>query len=167
MRKIYCGGSFKFDYIYENCKIKAEKDYRSVLLGCEELLLKYSEGIRINGNVEYIGPFYFETDGMQDGDIVRTEWKMVQSCTDAVFLFDEASCPGTVCELTAASMLGKRVHIFYIRKSEGEETESTLHTPCWYPIIHSIAVNKHTCIYEYKSIDDAVAGICDMVKKWE
>jgi hypothetical protein len=89
---------------------------------------------------------------------------MVRNCTDAIFLLESAGCPGTVCELTAASMLGKRVHIFYLR-DEGE-TESLLHTPCWYPILHSLSVNENTSIYECKDLDDAVEKIVATVRKW-
>ena len=164
MKKIYCGGRFDFDYLKDGYKDAAAKDYRAVLLGDEELLLKRSASVKINEQTEYIGPFYFETDGMQDVDIVKSEWEMVKECTDAIFLLDEAACPGTVCELTAASMLGKRVHIFYIRKGDGEETESSLHTPCWYPIIHSLTVNENTSICECKDYEDAADKINALVR---
>ena len=167
MKKIYCGGSFNFDYLKCGDRDDAAEDYRAVLLGGADLLLERNGCVKINENVEYIGPFYFETDGMKDRDIVHSEWEMVKKCTDAIFLLDGAGCPGTVCELTAASMLGKRVHIFYIRKGEGEETESDLHTPCWYPIIHSLAVNEKTAICKCFSAEDAIGKICDTVKKWE
>ena len=163
MRKIYCGGRFNFDYLDEGYLDEAAKDYRAILLGDEELLLQRSTSVKINESAEYIGPFYFETDGMQDCDIVKSEWEMVRECTDAVFLLDDACCPGTVCELTAASMLGKKVHIFYIRAKAGEETESELHTPCWYPIIHSLTVNKNTSVCECKDYDDAAEKIKALV----
>lgn len=166
MRKIYCGGAFNFDYLNDGYREYAERDYRAMILGGANLLLERNECVKINENVEYIGPFYFETDGMKDHDIVQSEWDMVKNCTDAIFLLDGAGCPGTVCELTAASMLGKRVHIFYIRKADGEETESDLRTPCWYPIIHSLTVNANTCIYGYDSIAEATRAICDTVEKW-
>lgn len=166
MKKIYCGGRFDFDYLKDGYKDAAAKDYRAVLLGSGNRLLERSNRVRISDGVEYIGPFYFETDGMQDIDIVANEWEMVKNCTDAIFLLDDACCPGTVCELTAASMLGKRVHIFYIRKGDGEETESSLHTPCWYPIIHSSVVNSKSCAYECKSYADAAAKISALVSEW-
>jgi hypothetical protein len=126
--------------------------------------LQRAERVRIHENAEYIGPYYFETDGMQDRDIVQVEWEMVRNCTDAIFLLETADCPGTVCELTAASMLGKRVHIFYLR--DEQETESILRTPCWYPILHSIAVNPNTQIYECNTLDDAVCKVTETVYQW-
>ena len=164
MKKLYCGGRFHFDYLLDGYRENAAKDYRAVLLGNVDSLLKRSSGVQIHEKTEYIGPFYFETDGMQDRDIVQVEWEMVRNCTDAIFLLESADCPGTVCELTAASMLGKRVHIFYLR--DDRETESLLHTPCWYPLLHSISVNENTSLYECKDLDDAVERIVATVRKW-
>ena len=166
MRKIYCGGRFNFDYTEAGYREEAAKDYRAVLLGGADLLLKRSAGVRLSAGAEYIGPFYFETDGMAACDIVASEWEMVKNCTDAIFLLDGAACPGTVCELTAASMMGKRVHIFYLRKPDGEETESDLHTPCWYPILHSLEVNENTSVHACACAGEAVEMIKAMVEKW-
>ena len=166
MRKLYCGGTFQFDYLHADYYKQASGDYRAILLGSPDLLLQRSSGVKLPGDVEYIGPFYFESDGMVDRDIVQSEIDMVKGCTDAVFLLDGAGCPGTVCELTMASMLGKAVHIFYLRKPDGEETESTLHTPCWYPILHSSILNKSTTLHECSSMEDAVERICALVDSW-
>ena len=164
MRKLYCGGKFHFDYLLNGYVENAARDYRAVLLGDVKHLLYPGADLMIKEDMEYVGPFYFESDGMRDRDIVRTEWKMVQDCTDAIFLLESADCPGSVCELTAASMLGKRVHIFYLR--DESETESMLRTPCWYPIIHSIFINDNTRIYECKSLDHAVEKIVSTVRGW-
>ncbi|MBQ9746604.1 MAG: hypothetical protein IJW21_07245 [Clostridia bacterium] len=137
-----------------------------MLPGVAELLLTGSDSVRINDRVEYVGLFYFETDGMQDKYIVHSECEMVRACTDAIFLLDAASCPGTICELTAASMLGKRVHIFYLRRKSDEETESSLHTPCWYPILHSAEVNANTRICECTDMAEATEKICATVRGW-
>ena len=121
----------------------------------------------LNSETEYIGPFYFESDGMIDRDIVRKEMDMVNRCTDAVFLLDEAGCPGTICELTMASMLGKNVYLFYLHRPDDQETESALHTPCWYPIVHSCIVNEYTRIYACSSKEDAAEQICALVRSWQ
>ena len=167
MKKLYCGGSFCFDYQHADYREQAARDYRAALLGSTDLLLQRSDGVRINEGVTYIGPFYFESDGMMDRDIVRSETEMVKACTDAIFLLDEAGCPGTVCELTVASMLEKNVHIFYLRKASDEETESDLHTPCWYPILHSCIVNKKTRIHPCSSAEDAAEQIQKLVSSWK
>ena len=156
MRKFYCGGSFGFDYLQPNYQEQAAADYRAILLGSADLLLQRSDGVLLNAETLYIGPFYFESDGMLDRDIVKSEMDMVKNCTDAIFLLDNACCPGTICELTMASMLGKRVHLFYLRKADDEETESSLHTPCWYPILHSSIINENTRLCACGSLEDAL-----------
>ena len=156
MRKFYCGGSFGFDYLQPNYQEQAAADYRAILLGSADLLLQRSDGVLLNAETLYIGPFYIESDGMLDRDIVKSEMDMVKNCTDAIFLLDNACCPGTICELTMASMLGKRVHLFYLRKADDEETESSLHTPCWYPILHSSINNKNTRLCACGSLEDAL-----------
>ena len=141
MKKVYCGGAFDFDCQRPDYLQKAKEDYRAILLGDEEKLLQKQDFVLMKPDLAYIGPFYFETDGMVDKDIVGLEMKMVEDCTDAVFLLKDARCPGTITELTLASLLKKRVYIFYVRACAGEETESELTTPCWYPIRMSERLN--------------------------
>lgn len=141
MRKVYCGGAFDFDCQRPDYLQRAKEDYRTILLGDVNKLLQKQEFVFLNSNLAYIGPFYFETDGMVDKDIVGLESEMVENCTDAVFLLNGAGCPGTIAELILASTLKKRVYIFYVRARAGEETESELNTPCWYPIRMSERIN--------------------------
>ena len=167
MKRLYCGGCFDFDYQQANYRRQAAGDYRAILLGSADLLLQRSGGVKLHEGVIYIGPFYFESDGMVDRDIVRSEMEMVEACTDTIFFLDRAGCPGTVCELTAASMLGKNVHIFYLRKGDDEETESDLHTPCWYPILHSSIINEKTHVHPCSSGEDAAEQIQKLVSSWK
>ena len=167
MRKLYCGGSFCFDYLQENYYAQAAGDYRAILLGSADRLLQRSSGVSLGDKLTYIGPFYFESDGMEDRDIVQSEIDMVKNCTDAIFLLDGAGCPGTICELTMASLLGKNVYVFYLRKPDDQETESTLHTPCWYPILHSSILNKNTLLYPCSNTQDAVQQILALVTSWQ
>ena len=167
MNKLFCGGMFHFDYQQTDYRELASADYRAILLGSPDLLLQRSNGVQINTGTEYIGPFYFESDSMVDRDIVQNEIDMVRSCTDAIFLLDGSGCPGTICELTMAAMLGKTVHLFYLPRPDDEETESTLHTPCWYPILHSSIINEHTHLYPCASMRDAANRIQALVDTWE
>ncbi len=167
MRKLYCGGTFCFDYLNDDYLEHAAEDYRAILLGDRDLLLRKSEGVALSPGVTYIGPFYFEADGMTDEDIVRIESDMVRQCTDAVFLLDDASCPGTIGELTMASTMGKRVHIFYVRRPDTEETESRLHTPCWFPILLSRMINPETRLIECTGKEDAASKIVETVRGWK
>ena len=70
---------------------------------------------------------------MKDRDIVHTEMAQIERCTTAVFLLDGADCPGTVGEMVYAASLHKRLRVFYIQNEK--ETESTLRSPCWYPML--------------------------------
>lgn len=167
MRQLYCGGAFPFDPRNDDYLQRAADDYRAILLGSRDLLLQRSPGVPLGAQVTYIGPFYFETPDMQDADVVRNEMEMISRCTDAIFLLDDAACPGTICELTAASMLHKRVHIFYLRRADDQETESTLHSPCWYPILHSGLINADTSVCACSDYPEAVRRIAGLVRSWD
>lgn len=164
MKQVYCGGTFTFDCRDAAYRRAAALDYRARLLGSVDLLLQKQEYVTLREHVRYIGPFYFETEGMQDADVVACEMNMIRTCTDAVFLLDEGNCPGTISELTLAAMSGKRIAIFYIRRPDDEETESSLHTPCWYPILLSGLLNSRTAVYPCLDYDDASEKIAAYVR---
>ena len=123
MEYIYCGGRFDFDYLQDGYEQKAAEDYRTVLLGDVDKLLKNSGIVHLSDRLSYVGPYYFETDGMVDREIVETEKGQIDLCTLAVFLLDDAACPGTVAEMVYAASHGKKMQVFYIR--DETETEST------------------------------------------
>ena len=133
MERIYLGGRFHFDYLNSDYKEKASQDFRSLILGDAEMLLRNSGIIRLSEKLEYVGPYYFETEGMIDRDIVASEKEQIEKCTTAFFLLEDGRCPGTVSELLYAATLHKKIRIFYVR--DESETESALHSPCWYPMI--------------------------------
>ena len=164
--KIFCGGAFCFDYRENGFEIKAEKDYRAQLLGSVESLLrpKNAYGLKIKDNLVYVGPFYFETESMKAEDIICCEKEMIESCTDAIFLLDDAACPGTIAEMMYANSLGKTLHLFYVRHSVYEETESELHTSCWYPIQFCQMTNESTHLYTCSCIEDAADKILSFVE---
>ncbi len=133
MEYLYCGGRFDFDYLQAGYAQKAAEDYRAVLLGDVQKLLNNGGNVPLSDGLAYVGPYYFETDGMLDREIVETEMGEIERCTICIFLLDGAACPGTVAEMVYAAMLGKRMHVFYIR--DERETESALASPCWYPML--------------------------------
>ena len=133
MEYLYCGGRFDFDYLKDGYKKRAAEDYRVLLLGDADKLLKNAGVVRLSDRFSYVGPYYFETDGMLDREIVQTEKDQIERCTLAVFLLDGSACPGTVAEMVYAASLGKKLKILYIR--DPGETESTLSSSCWYPMI--------------------------------
>ena len=166
MIRLFCGGSFGFDCRDSGWREQAQSDWRAVLLGDVDRFLERSGEVVVLPGVSYVGPFYFESDGMLDHDIVAAELEMLRSCTDAVFLLSDGLCPGTVAELCAANHMGKRVHVFYLVAGEGDETESSLRTPCWYPIIQSQLLNPLTYVHPCASEAEAVEGIVRLVQGW-
>lgn len=138
--KIFCGGRFHFDYLEEEYIQKASEDYRAILLGDVNRLLRGSGTLKINDRISYVGPYYFETEGMIDRDIVETEMRMIEECDIAFFLLEDGACPGTVSEMIYAATLQKRMCMVYIRNEE--ETESSLRSSCWYPINMCRSINK-------------------------
>ncbi len=159
--KIFCGGAFCFDYSKDGYKDEASRDYRVNILGSTELLLNHKEheGVSINSKVTYIGPFYFETEDMKAESIIQCEKAMIERCDIAIFLLDNASCPGTIAEVIYANFLQKNLQIFYVKYQDNEETESELHTPCWYPIQFCLLTNKSVKIYPCACIEDAISKI--------
>ena len=111
-KEIYCGGAFCFDYRQDGYEVVAAKDYRAKLLGSVESLLwpKDADGVKLNDGFIYVGPFYFVTEDMEAEDIICCEKKMIESCSDAIFLLDDAACPGTITEVIYANSLGKILH---------------------------------------------------------
>ena len=164
--RIYCGGTFCFDTREEGYEVKAKDDYRAELLGSVKVLLKKKDvdGVRIGPNVVYIGPFFFETDDMVAEDIVMCEKQMIESCTDAIFVLDSAACPGSISEMIYANVLRKEIHVFYIQKDENTETESHLHTPCWYPILFCQMTNRHVHLYPCSDDEDAKHKVLKFVQ---
>lgn len=163
MDYLYCGGRFDFDYRDAYFEKKAAKDYRAILLNDVNKLLSSSDTILLSNSMAYIGPYYFETDGMLDQDIVETEKRQIERCTIAVFLLDNTPCPGTITEMVYAAALQKRVRIYFVKNTN--ETESVLQSPFWYPIIlcrkiDSSDVNIIAC----DSYDEARDGILKWIK---
>lgn len=167
MNKLYCAGAFNFYYLNDDYREKAKKDYRSALLGSEDLLLEKHDYVPLKQNLWYIGPFYFEAEGMTDELIVDSEVKMIRECTNAIFLLDGGCCPGTIAELTLASNLQKHVEIFYIKRNDNEETESRLHSPCWFAIIMSRINNPNTRVTSCSGYEDATKKIVQYINNFE
>ncbi len=167
MNKLYCGGNFNFDFLNSDYREKAKNDYRSVLLGSENLLLEKHDFVQVKENLRYIGPFYFESEGMVDELIVDSEIKMIRECTHAIFILDGGCCPGTIAELTLASDLNKYIEIFFIKRADNEETESRLHSPCWFPIIMSKINNPNTKITCCSSYQDATEKVIEYIKNFK
>lgn len=165
MNLLYCGGKFHFDYLREGYTDMVVEDYRAIILGDAHMMLKASDGIPVCECLTYVGPFYFESDGMVDYDIVESEKCQIEKCTVAIFLLEDGICPGTISEIIYASTLNKRIVIYYI--IDETETESNLHSACWYPIILSQKINgNNTEVIPCANIDEAKMKIKRQVREW-
>ena len=164
MESIYCGGRFYFDYQQEGYREKAAKDYRALLLDDVNLLLRGTGRVKLSDRLSYIGPYYFETDGMVDREIVEKEKGQIEECTYAFFLLDDGLCPGTIGEIIYAAALKKRICIFYV--ADENETESTLLSSCWYPIILCQMINgESTDVISCANLAEAAEKLLDRVKE--
>ena len=163
IRKIFCGGRFPFDCRDENYIEQAKQDYRAFLLKDVKRLLERAVEVKINDRVLYVGPFYFETKDMCDKDIVACEVEMIKECTDAIFLLEDGSCPGTVGEMVFAAGLGKHVIVFYV--VDEKETESVLQAPCWHPMLLTRCINVETDLVACEDQEDAVFKIMKYINE--
>ena len=166
-KKLYCGGSFDFDYTKPDYKSKASKDYRVIsVLKDLDTFLRGRKIVSLSQNLDYIGPFYCETDNMQGDEIVDTELRMIKESTDCIFVLDRANCPGTVTECIYAATLKKNIHIFYLQTNEQEETESDLHTYCWFTILSTLNINpENTQTYCVNKKEDFYTQITSLIEK--
>ena len=152
---LFCGGKFHFDYLEDDYREKAANDYRAILLGCPNRLLQRSDTAFLTDTISYIGPFYFECDEMKDDIIVKVEMDQIRRCTDAFFLLEDGLCPGTIAEMIYACTLQKKVRVFYVKTADTEETASSFHSPCWYPMIMCLRICPETEIIGCIDIEDA------------
>lgn len=164
VRKLFFSGEFPL--LDENNPVDSlKKDYRALILGdVRRLLYMPEEGkeIPLSDKVSYVGPFYFYGDTLCSRQIVSVENEMIHRCTDAVFLLENSSCPGSVTELVNAALLGKTIHIYYVALSS-ETPETEINSDQWYPIAFArMAGNNVTCT-ECRSRDEAIQKILSFV----
>ena len=167
MRKIYFGGGFPpIDYNHPEDSMR--NDFRAQILGDAKLLLypppeNKSMEIPISDNSLYVGPFFFYGEALQAKQTVHIENEMIHKCTDAVFLLENISSPGTVTELVNAALLGKNVHIFYISLDTGTP-ETEISSDQWYPIAFAQMVGNNIECIECDSLENARKRILSFAK---
>ena len=135
-KKLYCGGNFEFLY-KDFTPDKLESDYRTRILGGVDQFLRRPscKYVPLSPSLDYIGPFYFYEDELDGVRVVLNEYRMVDRCTHAVFLIDNASIPGTVAELVHASILDKDIAVFYVERTQDQgEPEQEICNMNWYPL---------------------------------
>lgn len=141
------------------------EDYRVLILGDVRRLLHLPEEdkeIPLSDKVSYVGPFYFYGDTLCSKQIVSVENEMIRRCTDAVFLLENNSCPGSVTELVNAALLGKTIHIYYVALSS-EMPETEINSDQWYPMAFALMAGKNVTCTECRSRDEAIQKILSFV----
>lgn len=129
-------------------------DFRSELVDItvynEESYIKDS-----NGNIKYnyVGPFYCEQASNGDvtstacNDIVKCENDAIEKCDEFIVYFDEHCSPGSITEIVLASLLNKKITIFF------KETNSkyNIKSENWYPITFAMLKADKVSIKPIKS----------------
>ena len=158
MRRFYFGGQFRFKY--KDCTLELlAQDYRSKILGDKnsQWINRPDCGyIDITDDVQYGGPFYFY-DQINSDTVVKVESSSIEAATDCIFVLSNDDAPGTVTEIIQATMLGKKVHIFYEMKDiPKEEVSSRFNSNLWYAITFASFSDNCVCILGYETYEDAV-----------
>ena len=117
----------------------------------------------LSDKVSYVGPYYFYGEEINAQQVVAVEKDMVHRCTDAVFLLENVSSPGTITEVVNAVLLGKNVHIFYVSLDSGSP-ETEINSDQWYPIAFAQMVGKNIHCVECGNRDEAIRRILSFVK---
>lgn len=166
MRKLYFGGGFpSLDINHPEESLK--KDFRVLILGDVMKLLflprESTSETHLSDNLSYVGPYFYYGEEISAKQVVAVENDMVHKCTDAVFLLENVSSPGTITEVVNAVLLGKNVHIFYVSLDNGiPETE--INSDQWYPIAFAQMVGKNVHCTECRNREEAVRRILSFVE---
>ena len=166
MRKLYFGGGFPpFDANHPEESMK--DDFRALILGDVRKLLYIPQGSKtetpLSDKVSYVGPYFFYGEEISATQVVAVENDMVCKCTDAIFLLENVSSPGTITEVINAAFLGKNVHIFYVSLDSGTP-ETEINSDQWYPIAFAQMVGKNVLCTECSCREDAVRKIISFVE---
>ena len=166
MRKLYFGGGFpSLDMNQPEDSLK--DDFRVLVLGDVRKLLYLPQECTtetpITDNGSYVGPYFFYGEEISAKQVVAVENEMVHKCTDAVFLLENVSSPGTITEVVNAVLLGKNVHIFYVSLGSGSP-ETEINSDQWYPIAFAQMVGKDVHCIECSSRAEAVRKILSFVE---
>lgn len=166
MRKIYLGGGFPILDINDP-ESSMKNDFRTLVLGDVKKLLfspqNESMEISLSDNVSYVGPYFYYDKEINARQVVSVENDMINRCTDAIFLLENVSSPGTITELINAALLGKFVHVFYVSLDTGNP-ETEINSDQWYPITFAQIVGKSIECVECSSREVAINRILFFVE---
>lgn len=162
--KVYIASKFQKEII--DGQLSFKNDYRTDLIGCEKNFVDFNNHSFIKDNNEnikyqYLGPFYNEkaSDGLLTSticdEVVATENSLIERCDIFVVYLDDLISPGSITELAYASLLKKKIIIFYKKE---DDISYELKSSNWYPIIFSkqIAGENNVLIIEVKNTTDII-----------
>lgn len=140
--KIYIASKFNKEMLSEN-EFTLRNDFRAKLIGSEFDFRNYNNHSFIrddNGNInyQYLGPFYNEmaSDGVLTStvceEVVNTENRLIDRCDVFCAYLDENISPGSITELTYASLKNKDIIIFYKKE---DDISYEMKSSNWYPIV--------------------------------
>lgn len=123
-----------------NGSISFEEDFRTKLLQDSNKLNNYNYNSFIFDKYQYIGPFYNEkasTGNLTNKEceqVVNCENKLIDRCDIFMAYLDEKKSPGTITELVYASLIRKKIIVFY---KPDKNNNYSINTDSWYPIVFS------------------------------
>lgn len=123
-----------------NGSISFEEDFRTKLLQDSDKLNNYNYNSFIFDKYQYIGPFYNEkasTGNLTNKEceqVVNCENKLIDRCDIFMAYLDEKKSPGTITELVYASLIRKKIIVFY---KPDKNNNYSINTDSWYPIVFS------------------------------
>lgn len=140
--KIYFACQFNKKML-DDRRFTLKGDFRTKLIGNEDDFTNFNNHSFIKNSdgkllYQYLGPFYNEkaSDGKLTStvccDVVQTENDLIDKCDIFMAYFDSKLSPGSITELTYASLQKKKIIIFYqIEDNVSYELKSSN----WYPIV--------------------------------
>lgn len=140
--KIYFACQFHKEML-DDKHFTLKNDFRAKLIGKEEDFTNFNNHSFIkssNGKLlyQYLGPFYNEkaSDGELTStvccEVVQTENDLIDKCDIFMAYFDSKLSPGSITELTYASLQKKKIVIFY---QVEDNISYELKSSNWYPIV--------------------------------
>ena len=130
----------KFIKNYKNNILSFENDFRTHLLSDNNKLENYNYNSYIFDKYQYIGPFFNEKasngnlTSKECEKVVNCENNLIDRCDMFMAYLDEEKSPGTTTELVYASLLKKKITVFY---KPDKNNKYSINTDSWYPIVFS------------------------------
>lgn len=166
--KVYIASRFIKDKLED--RISFARDFRVGLIGDEAKFVNANNTSFVRNwsgkpILQYIGPFYNEKASSGEftstdcNAVVNTENMLIERCDIFIAYLDDTISPGGITELIYASILGKRIIIFFKKE---HEIDYKLQSSNWYPITFTTLRTQGSEVYEVKD-ESEIAGILNKI----